>query len=70
MRKMAILEAEIAYFHDYEPFNKVFGANFVSQLKGPSAKDFLSKFCSVNFLFLELEALKQVKNGRFAPVCS
>ena len=32
MRKMAILtilEAEIAYFYDYEPFNKVFGANFV-----------------------------------------
>ena len=47
IRKMAIfdhLEAKIAYFHDYEPFNQVFGANFVPQLKDPNTKDFLCKF--------------------------
>ena len=46
---LIILEAKITYFHDYEPFNRVFGANFVPQLKDPSTKDFLRKFCSVNF---------------------
>ena len=45
---LTILEAKIAYFHDYEPFNQVFGANFVPWLKGPDTKDFLSKFFSVN----------------------
>ena len=41
--------AKIAYFHDYEPFNEVFSANFIPQPKGPNARDFLSKFWSVNF---------------------
>ena len=49
---LTILEAKIAYFHDYEPYNKNFGADFVPQPKNLNTRDFKSKFSSVNLFFL------------------
>ena len=38
--------AKIAYFHNYEPLNVVFGANFIPYPKGLYTRDFLSQFWS------------------------
>ena len=41
--------AKIAYFHNYEPLNVVFGANFIPYPKGLYTKDFLSQYWSFKF---------------------